>query len=78
MDSKKNRAKMLSLIGIIMLACIILFGFFAIPIGITICSFIGLIYSTKYKDKPFRKYSYIFLTIGLLSAAYTLLNIYSM
>lgn len=78
MNSQNIRTKVLSLVGIIMLVCIMALGFFAIPIGITICSLIGIIYSIKYKDKPFLKYSYIFLTIGMLSVAYTLLNIYSM
>lgn len=78
MDSKSIRAKVLGLIGIVMLICMVLLGFFAVPIGLTVCSLIGVIYGFKYKDKPFRIYSYIFLVLGISVVVYTLFNIYSM
>ena len=61
-----------------MLICILALGFFAIPIGLTLCSLTGLVYSIKCKDRAVRIYSAIFLIIGLSGTVYTLLNISSM
>ena len=72
------RAKILSIMGIIMLILFTTIGFFAIPIGITVNSLIGLVCGIKYKDQTLRKWSYGFLIIGILCIVYTLLNIYSM
>ncbi len=72
------KRKIVSLIIIIMLACMVLFGFFAIPIGIPLCSIIGVLYGIKYKDKVFLRWSCVFLAIGVLSIIYVLMNISSM
>lgn len=61
-----------------MLICILALGIFAIPIGLTLCSLTGLVYSIKYKDRVIKIYSAIFLIIGLSGTVYTLLNISSM
>lgn len=78
MKSDHKRTKVWSLIGIIMLVSIIFLGFFAIPIGITLSSFVGIIYSIRTKDQKFRKWSIIFLVIGLLCCVYLFMNIHSM
>lgn len=61
-----------------MLVCFLFFGFFALPIGIPICSAVGLIYGIRNKDKQFVKWSAIAFVTGTVCAVYTLLLIYSM
>lgn len=78
MDKENIRYKVLSILGIIILGIFIISGFFAIPIGITVCSAIGLVYSIKYKDNVFFKSSIIALIIGIMSIVYTILTIKSM
>lgn len=78
MKSDHKRTKAWSLIGIIMLVSIIFLGFFAIPVGITLSSLVGIIYSIRTKDLKFRKWSIIFLVIGLLCCVYLFMNIHSM
>ena len=61
-----------------MLICLVTLGFFAIPVGLPLCSIIGIIYGYKYKDKKFLKYSKIAFIFGLISLTYTLVVISSM
>lgn len=46
-----TRSFILTVIGIILLVCILLTGAFAPPIGLPLCALIGLGYGLKYKDK---------------------------
>ena len=78
MESDHKRTRILSLIGTIMLVSIIFLGFFAIPVGITLSSLVGLIYGIRTKDQKFRKWSIIFLVIGLLCCIYFFMNLQSM
>lgn len=41
------RSKILTVMGALMLLCLVTFGFFAFPVGIPICSAIGLFYGIK-------------------------------
>lgn len=72
------RKRISLIICIIMLICIIFLGTFSLPIGITLCSVIGVIYGIKHKDKSFLKCSSVLLVFGTLLIIYTLLNINSM
>lgn len=78
MNEKCMKREIVSLIIILMLACVVLFGFFAIPVGVPLCSIIGIFYGIKYKDKIFLRWSCVFLGIGVLAIAYVLMNISSM
>lgn len=78
MESDHKRTRILSLIGTIMLVSIIFLGFFAVPVGITLSSLVGIIYSIRTKDQKFRKWSTIFLVIGLLCCIYFFMNLQSM
>lgn len=64
--------------GAIMLIGFITLGFFIIPIGISICAIIGLIYGIKTKDKSFTKWSIVALVLGIACISYALLTIKSM
>lgn len=64
--------------GIILLVCFMLFGFFAFPVGISLCSIIGLVYGVKTKDKQLVKWSLVALVIGVALIVYTLLVINNM
>lgn len=72
------REKVLILIGAILLVGILQLGFFAIPIGIPICSVIGLLYGIKHKDRLFVKCSFIALAVGIASIICTLIVVKSM
>lgn len=52
--------------GIIMLIGFITIGFFIFPIGITLCSIIGLCYGITGKDKLFTRWSFIGLSVGII------------
>lgn len=78
MDKKDLRQRILGIIGIVMLVLFLAVKFFAIPIGITISSIIGLVYSIKYNDKTFLKWFVVAFIVGILSVIYTLLTIASM
>lgn len=78
MDKKDLRQRILGIIGIVMLVLFLVVKFFAIPIGITISSIIGLVYSIKYNDKTFLKWFVVAFIVGILSVIYTLLTIASM
>ncbi len=64
--------------GIIMLICFLVVGFFAFPIGIPLCGIIGLLYGLKCKDRKFALFSSVALVIGIGVAVYTGLLIMSM
>ncbi len=72
------RKKVTYTIVVFMLICIITLGFFAVPVGFTLCSLIGLAYGWRFQDKTYLKYSTLGLLIGLASDVYTILLIYSM
>ncbi len=72
------RNKILIVLGTILLVSLLLFGAFALPIALPLCSVIGLIYGIYAKDKSFVIWSAIALFIGLLSVLYTLGLISSM
>ena len=70
--------KVLTTMGIIMLVCLVTLGFFAFPVGIPICSIIGLIYGIKSKNKLFIKWCSLALIIGIALVIYILLVINNM
>lgn len=72
------KIKVLTAMGIIMLVCFLTIGIFAFPVGIPLCSIIGLVYGLKYKEKRFTLFSTVGLIIGIGWAIYTLLLIRSM
>lgn len=72
----KNR--ILIIIGVMMLVCLTTLGFFAFPVGIPLCSIIGLVYGIRSKNKQFIKWSSLALLIGIAIVVYTLLVIGSM
>ena len=72
------RKKVTSTIVVLMLVCMVTLGCFALPVGFTLCSLIGLAYGKKYQDKTYLKYSTIGMLLGLASILYTILVIYSM
>lgn len=57
--------------GIIMLIGFITIGFFIFPIGITLCSIIGLCYGITGKDKLSTRWSFIGLSVGIIFFIYT-------
>lgn len=73
-----KRNSIFAIMGAIMLIGFITIGFFVFPIGISLCSIIGLCYGIKKKDKLFVKWSLVALSIGVSIDIYTLLLIYSM
>ena len=72
------RNKVLIAMGIIMLICFLVVGFFAFPIGIPLCGIIGLIYGLKYKDRKFVLFSSVALVIGIGWAVYAWLLVNTM
>lgn len=72
------RKKVFTLMGIIMLVSLVALGFFAFPVGISLCGIVGLIYGIKRKDKTFLAGSSLALLLGTVLAAYTLLLIHAM
>lgn len=77
-ESNHMQVKVWTAIGIIMLVSFMTLGLFAFPIGIPVCSIIGLIYGIKKKDKLFTKWSIVALGIGIACMIYTLAVIKSM
>ncbi len=73
-----TRIKILIAIGTIMLVGFLLVGFFVFPIGIPLCSLVGLLYGIKSKDRLFTKWSIVTLVIGIACIIYTLFVIKSM
>lgn len=77
-ESNHMQVKVWTAIGIIMLVSFMTLGLFAFPIGIPVCSVIGLIYGIKKKDKLFTRWSIVALGIGIACMIYTLAVIKSM
>lgn len=73
-----TKSFILTVIGIILLVCILLTGAFALPIGLPLCALIGLGYGLKYKDKLFTRLSSVVLLIGVICIIYTYLTVQSM
>lgn len=64
--------------AVVMLILLMTTGFFSIPIGVSACSAIGIMYGYKYKDRIFVRWSTVTLVIGISSIIYTLILIKSM
>ena len=60
------RVNILSIMGFIMLAALLILGFFGFPIGFFICALLGLSYGIAKKDKPFIKWSSLILILDIL------------
>lgn len=73
-----SRVKIIGFMAVIMIILLITTGFFSIPIGVSVCSAIGIMYGYKYKDKIFVRWSMVTLVIGISSIIYTLMLIKSM
>lgn len=75
---KISRASIIGAMAVIMLALFMTTGFFSIPIGVSICSVIGIIYGYKCKDKSFFRWSMLALVIGVAFIIYVVILIKSM
>lgn len=64
--------------AVVMLILLMTTGFFSIPIGVSACSAIGIMYGYKYKDRIFVRWSTVTLVIGISLIIYTLILIKSM
>lgn len=73
-----SRVKIIGFMAVVMLILLMTTGFFSIPIGVSACSAIGIMYGYKYKDKIFARWSMATLVIGISSIIYTLMLIKSM
>lgn len=72
------RSGVLVVIGFIMLIAFVVIGFFALPIGITLCAIIGLCYGFLKSDKLFIRWSAVALLIGVILVVYSFSLISSM
>lgn len=75
---KISRTKIIGVMAAVMLILFMATGFFSIPIGISLCSVIGIIYGYKCNDKSFLRWSMLALVIGVASIIYTVILIKSM
>lgn len=75
---KSPKDYVLTTMGMIALASIMLFGSFFIPISFTLCGIIGLIYGIMSKNKTFIQWSSLALLIGIATITYLLFLIDSM
>ena len=66
----------LGTVAAIMLVLILTIVFFAIPVGVTLCSLFAVIYGIKSFSRIFLKWSVIFLVIGIVSVIYTIILMY--
>ena len=73
-----SRVKIIGFMAVVMLILLMTTGFFSIPIGVSACSAIGIMYGYKYKDRIFVRWSTVTLVIGISSIIYTLILIKSM
>ena len=73
-----SRIKIIGFMAVVMLVLLMTTGFFSIPIGVSACSAIGIMYGYKYKDRIFVRWSTVTLVIGISSIIYTLILIKSM
>lgn len=72
------RTKVLYAMGSIMLVCLITLGTFALPIGMPLCSSIGLVYGIRYRDRRFVGWCLAGLLVGGGAMLYTWLLIGNM
>ena len=72
------RKKVTSVIVILMLICMAVLGVFAVPVGFTLCSLVGIVYGLRYHDRAYLKYAVAGLILGLIALLYTVTLIYSM
>lgn len=73
-----SRVKIIGFMVVVMLILLMTTGFFSIPIGVSACSAIGIMYGYKYKDRIFVRWSTVTLVIGISLIIYTLILIKSM
>lgn len=73
-----SRVKIIGFMAVVMLILLMTTGFFSIPIGVSACSAIGIMYGYKYKDRIFVRWSTVTLVIGISLIIYTLILIKSM
>ena len=73
-----SRIKIIGFMAVVMLILLMTTGFFSIPIGVSACSAIGIMYGYKYKDRIFVRWSTVTLVIGISLIIYTLILIKSM
>ena len=80
--SRKNdfvmRIKILIAMGAVILITFLLFGVFALPVGITISAVIGILGALKSHDRSLLLGSVGLLAIGIVCIIYTLVLVYSM
>ncbi len=73
-----SRIKIIGFMAVVMLILLMTTGLFSIPIGVSACSAIGIMYGYKYKDRIFVRWSTVTLVIGISLIIYTLILIKSM
>ena len=73
-----SRIKIIGFMAVVMLILLMTTGLFSIPIGVSSCSAIGIMYGYKYKDRIFVRWSTVTLVIGISLIIYTLILIKSM
>lgn len=73
-----SRVMIIGFMAVVMLILLMTTGFFSIPIGVSACSAIGIMYGYKYKDRIFVRWSTVTLVIGISLIIYTLILIKSM
>ena len=73
-----QRRKLLVAMCIFMLICLLSIGFFAFPVGLTVCGIAGTAYGLRCNDKRFAFFAFGALLVGLAWAVYTLFLIKSM
>lgn len=56
-----SRIKIIGFMAVVMLILLMTTGFFSIPIGVSACSAIGIMYGYKYKDRIFVRWSTVTL-----------------
>lgn len=80
--SRKNdivmRTKILIAMGAVILVTFLLFGVFALPVGIPVSGVIGILGALKSHDRSLLLGSVGLLAIGIVCIIYTLILVYSM
>lgn len=72
------RTKILIAMGAVILITFLLFGVFALPVGIPVSAVIGIIGALKSHDRTLLLGSVGLLAIGIVCIIYTLVLVYSM
>lgn len=72
------RTKILIAMGVVILVTFLLFGVFALPVGIPVSAVIGIIGALKSHDRTLLLGSVGLLAIGIVCVIYTLILVYSM